>query len=71
MGSTIVLVFEAPREFEFAVRQGQRVKVGEKLGDVKDGRKVEERGKKQKEGMEDGSVMVRSKASRGWFWWAW
>ena len=34
LGSTIVLVFEAPRDFEFVVRAGQRIKVGEKIGDV-------------------------------------
>ncbi|XP_058129069.1 phosphatidylserine decarboxylase proenzyme, mitochondrial isoform X2 [Anopheles ziemanni] len=32
MGSTIVLIFEAPKEFKFNLFPGQRVKVGEKLG---------------------------------------
>lgn len=29
-----MLVFEAPNDFEFTVHSGQKVKVGERLGDV-------------------------------------
>lgn len=34
LGSTVVLVFEAPENFEFSCKTGDLVKVGEKLGDV-------------------------------------
>lgn len=32
MGSTIVLVFEAPSNFRFSLLPGQKIKVGDSLG---------------------------------------
>lgn len=35
MGSSIVLIFEAPESFEFTVTQNQTIKLGEALGRTK------------------------------------
>jgi len=32
LGSTVVLIFEAPADFEFCVEPNSRVKVGQQLG---------------------------------------
>ncbi|KAK0521132.1 phosphatidylserine decarboxylase 1 [Tilletia horrida] len=34
LGSTIVLVFEAPENFRFTLQAGQKIRVGEKMGDL-------------------------------------
>ena len=32
LGSSVVIIFEAPREFEFDVKPGDRIKCGDALG---------------------------------------
>ena len=32
LGSTIILIFEAPKNFEFRVEPGQKVQMGEPIG---------------------------------------
>ena len=34
MGSSIVLIFEAPQEFDFCVEPGNKVKYGQPLGHI-------------------------------------
>ena len=36
LGSTVVLCFEAPKNFKFNVNVGDRIKMGEKLGSLDD-----------------------------------
>lgn len=34
LGSTVVLIFEAPRHFSFQLQAGQRIRFGEALGSL-------------------------------------
>lgn len=34
LGSSVVLVFEAPTHFQFSIEEGERVKVGQSLGEL-------------------------------------
>ena len=36
LGSTIVLLFEAPRNFEFTIEPGQKIRIGESVGKLCD-----------------------------------
>ncbi len=34
LGSTIVLIFEAPKDFEFSFRQGEKIRLGEGISSL-------------------------------------
>lgn len=55
MGSTVVLVFEAPRDFRFAVRPGQTIRMGESLGCVGGHQKAGEQSQQQQPQAESSS----------------
>jgi phosphatidylserine decarboxylase len=42
LGSTIVLVFEAPSTFRFKLEQGQNIKMGQAIGAIADENTIEE-----------------------------
>lgn len=49
MGSTIVLIFEAPANFEFHLTQGQTIRMGQPLGSIRKMKYVDGVGKQKHE----------------------